>query len=94
MLFPLSFAVLLILCAMVPHFNGNNSRDFNYRIPPYWSPETEHQYSFRAYLTDISLWVMLTDLHPHQQAAAIVMRLGGEAKDMSIVITPTEIMYG
>ena len=32
-LLPLSFAVLLLLCAMMPNFTGNNSRDFNYRIP-------------------------------------------------------------
>ncbi len=41
--------------------------DFNYRIPPFWSPEVEHKYSFRAYMTDRSLWVMLTDYLQHQQ---------------------------
>jgi hypothetical protein len=36
--------------------------NFNYRIPPTWSPENENYYSFRAYMTDASLWIMLTDL--------------------------------
>ena len=60
-----------------------NSRDFNYRIPPYWTPEFEQNYSFRAYMTDISIWILLTDLQPHQQAAAIVMRLGGAARELA-----------
>ena len=54
--------------------------DFNYRVPPWWNPEHEREYSFRAYMTDLAIWVMLTDLQPHQQAAAIVMRLGGSAR--------------
>eukprot|EP00974_Lingulodinium_polyedra_P115239 11154471-Lingulodinium_polyedra.AAC.1 len=58
-------------------------RDFNYRIPPVWFPESESSYSFRAYLTDIFIWVMLTDLQPHQQCAAIVIRLGGAAREMA-----------
>jgi len=37
---------------------------------------------------------MLTDLAPHQQAAAIVMRLGGAARDLARTITPQEILQG
>ena len=59
---------------------GGQQANFNYRIPPAWSPEHDRTYSFRAYMTDISLWVMLTDLAPHQQTAAIIMRLGGQAR--------------
>ena len=69
-------------------------RDFNYRIPPPWSPEYEHTYSFRAYMTDLSLWIMLTDLQPHQQCAAIIMRLGGAAREMARMITPQEMIFG
>ena len=43
----------------------SNFRDFNYRVPPYWNPEHEAQYSFRAYMTDLSIWIMLADLQPH-----------------------------
>ncbi len=48
---------------------------FNYRSPPAWGPEIDYQYSFLAYTTDLVLWSTLTDLAPHQQAAAIVLRL-------------------
>ena len=80
-------AVIIILLMMMPTSHAGN-RDFNYRIPPAWSPEHENSYSFRAYLTDISIWVMLTDLQPNQQCAAIVMRLGGAAREMAIMISP------
>ena len=82
----------------MPHGGQNANtaaaRDFNYRIPPAWSPETESQYSFRVWLTDITIWIMLTDLQPHQQAAAIIMRLGGAAKDQGRMMSPQEMMYG
>ena len=45
-------------------------------------------------MTDISLWVMLTDLQPHQQTAAIIMRLGGQAREMARMISPQEIVSG
>ena len=87
---------LIVIMMMMPsggqHHSGN--RDFNYRIPPSWSPEHESSYSFRAYMTDIALWIMLTDLQPHQQCAAIVMRLGGAAREMARMLTPHEMMHG
>ena len=65
------------LCTMMPGQGGvSREQNFNHRTPPAWSPDMEHHYSFRAYMTDISLWVMLTDLAPHQQCSAIIMRLG------------------
>ena len=54
-------------------------RDFNYRVLRSWSFENDSGCSFRAFVEDISLWVMLTDLQPHQQCAAIITRLGGAA---------------
>ena len=69
-------------------------RDFNYRIPPPWSPEYAQQYSFRSYMTDLSLWIMLTDLAPHQQVSAIILRLGGAARDIARTMQPQEIING
>ena len=92
-------AALSTLICMVPQGGGipggTGPRDgFNYRIPPSWSPESDHTYSFRAYMTDIALWVMLTDLQPHQQCAAIVMRLGGSAREMARTLSPQEMVNG
>ena len=45
-------------------------------------------------MTDISLCVMLTDLAPSQQCAAIIMRLGGQARELARMVSPQEIMSG
>ena len=85
------------LWMMLPRFAGGGgvgAGDFNFRVPPAWAPENEHHYSFRAWCQDLQLWLMLTDLQPAQQAAAIVMRLGGAARELVRSITPDEIMNG
>ena len=53
--------IVCLLMLMMNFSSGGGRENFNYRIPPAWSPETEGQYSFRAYMTDVSLWIMLTD---------------------------------
>ena len=73
---------------------GGRGSDFSYRIPPSWGPEDENHYSFRAWMTDISLWVMVTDLLPHQQCATIIMRLKGQARELARMITPQEVAQG
>ena len=45
-------------------------------------------------MTNISLWIMLTDLQPQQQCAAIVTRLGRSARGMARRNTPHEILNG
>ena len=72
--------------AGMPQLTAGN---FNYRIPPAWSPEQDNHYIFRAYMTDLAMWIMLTDLLPHQQCAARVMRWGGAAREMSRLISPS-----
>ena len=73
---------------------GQRRENCTYRIPPEWSPEMESTYSFRAYMTDISMWIMLTDLQPDQPCAAIIMRLGGAAREMARMVTPQEMVTG
>ena len=93
-----AITAVLIVTHMLPGHrggsSGGNNRDYQYRVPPSWSPETESTYPFRAFMTDVSLWMHLTDLQPHQQCAAIVARLGGAARDMARMLTPQEIMHG
>ena len=92
-----------IVCLMMPagapnlvggNVNLGNNRDFNNRVPPGWSPEQEGTYSFRAYLTDITIWMMMTDLQPHQQCASIIARLGGAAREVARMINPQQMMHG
>eukprot|EP00969_Alexandrium_andersonii_P055472 2444544-Alexandrium_andersonii.AAC.1 len=63
----------------MPRFGGGESTssggaNFNHRQPPSWNPEFELNYSFRAWVQDLQLWMMVTDLQPYQQAAAVVLR--------------------
>ena len=69
---------------MMPRLGGSGSGggDFTYRIPPAWAPENEQNYCFRAWAQDLRLWLMLADLHPAQQVAAFVVRLGGAAREV------------
>ena len=98
----LLLAILSVLgCMMAPGAGprtrssaSNGFEHFNFRIPPGWSPEQESSYSFRAYMTDISMWIMLTDLQPYQQCAAIIMLLGGAAREMARMVTPQEMTTG
>ena len=69
-------------------------QDTNYRIPPFWSPEHSQRYSFRQYSMDLMFWVLLTDLQPHQQIAAIILRLGGAAGELARSMTPQEMFQG
>ncbi len=52
----------------------------------------EHRDSFRNWINEIVMWSMLTVLLPHQQAAAICLRLEGGAKEMVPNIAPVEVM--
>ena len=88
----LTAAALSALFYMVP--GGNIGREFSYRVPPSWTPENDSSYSFRAFMTDLSLWIMLADLQPHQQCAAIITRLGGSAREFARMISPQEILQG
>ena len=40
------------------------------------------------------LWTMLADMLPHQQSAAIIMRLGGSAREVTRALSVQEITQG
>ena len=52
------------------------------KIPPYRSPTNEKSYPFKKYLKDLQLWTMATDIQPPRVVPAIVMRLGGTAREL------------
>ena len=45
-------------------------------------------------MTDLTLWIMLTDLQPHQQCAAVITRLDGTARAIGRMMTTFEITTG
>ena len=65
------------------------------RDPPTWSPEMESRYPFRDWVRDVFLWTQATTLTSEQQmVAAIILRLGGAARQMANQMTPDELQNG
>ena len=73
---------------------GRNRITFDRRVPPGWDPADERTYSFRAWMTDIGLWSYVTDMTPPQQAAAIVLVLGGSAREHARALPPAQLLQG
>ena len=69
----LTMAVPLAILSFVFYMMPARQRTYDRRVPPGWDPANERNYSFRAWMTDIGLWTLVTDLSPQQQAAAIVL---------------------
>ena len=83
-----------IMCIVVfMQAAGDNGGGSN-RDPPSWGPEQEAAYPFREYSHDILLWIFQTNLQPHQQCAAIMGRLRGEARDLARQMSAEEIARG
>ena len=99
------FAPLLFFLSLVCHMMAGQGRNVgpqghdaigsgNLRQPPAWSPQMESTYPFRHYSRDLLLWSLATDLQPHQQASAVILRLGGQAREIAREITPEELVNG
>ena len=87
-------AIVAVLCMAGDNGHiGQGHGAMNSRTPPYWHPD-DHSYSFRAWVTDLQIWLPLTELRPSQQGAAIITRLGGTAREFARTITPYEMSQG
>ena len=84
LIFIVSFLTILSATAFV--------QTGQHREPPGWN--SEGNVPFRSWVTDITQWIIRTDLSPPQQAAAIAQCLEGTARDMARTLTPDEIMNG
>ena len=90
------FAGAMVLGLMIPAGGGGHGeRRASNRDPPYWSPDMESRYPFRYWMQDLLAWSMLaSDMEPHQQAAAILLRLGGPARDLLRNMSGDEMRNG
>ena len=69
-------------------------RQYDRRIPPSWDPANERTYSFRAWIADVSLWTTVSEMSPPQQAASLVLTLGGAAREHARSIAPAQLLQG
>ena len=87
----LGFAVLGILCLMMPAGHHGGGR----RDPPSYNPADEQRYSFVQWTQDVLVWsIAQQDLAPSVQCAQIISRLQGPARDLTRGMTFQEITHG
>ena len=53
------------------------------KVPPAWSPDWSSRYPFRRWLRDVTLWSIATEVPEAAQGAAVVLRLGGAAREFA-----------
>ena len=76
--------MLGIVCLMMPGGGGGGHSRGGRREPPGWAPERESSYPFRHWSQDLIAWSILnTEMDPAQQTAAIILQLGGAARELA-----------
>ena len=76
-----------------PH-HGGGDRGVTGRAPPSWNPANAAHQPFREWARDLMIWSALSDLRPHQKAAAVILNLRGSAQVMARQLPPEAIMTG
>ena len=67
----------------------------NNRQPPGWSPERESTFPFRHWGQDLRAWsILATDMDSAQQCAAIILQLGGAAREFTRSMSYDEMTRG
>jgi len=66
------------------------------KVPPAWSAEMQATgtYKFKDWRQDVMLWCMVTDAPGYAQAAAVVLRLSGLARELARSIPEDQITQG
>ena len=74
--------LLMIVAHMFPGAPGGSRRGGRSDPPP-WNPDNEATYPFRHWMQDLLAWtIVASDLDASQQCAAIILQLGGPARDL------------
>jgi len=81
-------------CYLSIMFIGMMNDSYSQRQAPYWNPDDPNGISFRAWITDLIHWSLMTDMAPHAQAASIASRLGGTARELVRTLDPDEMFNG
>ena len=52
------------------------------------------EYSFRQWVTDLALWIPISEYNTQQQLSAIILNLDGHAKDVAKTLSAQEMRHG
>ena len=89
----MAIGLLALVCTMMPAQGGGAGRV--HRAPPSWSPEQAQAYPFRTWTQDLQIWsIAHVDIPPAQQAANIIMQLGGAARELVRNMSYDQIAHG
>ncbi|CAJ1416652.1 unnamed protein product [Effrenium voratum] len=64
------------------------------KVPPAWSVERNHHYSFRSWVSDLVLWSSATEIDPRRQGPVAALQVQGSAKELVREITPQQLQDG
>ncbi|CAJ1411392.1 unnamed protein product [Effrenium voratum] len=64
------------------------------KVPPAWSVERNHHYSFRSWVSDLVLWSSATEIDPRRQGPVAALQVQGSAKELVREITPQLLRDG
>ena len=64
------------------------------KVPPAWSVERNHHYSFRSWVSDLVLWSSATEIDPRRQGPVAALQVQGSAKELVREITPQQLRDG
>ena len=64
------------------------------KVPPAWSVERNHHYSFRSWVSDLVLWSSATEIDPRRQGPVAALQVQGSAKELVKEITPQQLRDG
>ena len=86
----------LIISMMMPGGGGDDRpRGGSRQPPPGWSPDREATYPFRHWVQDLLAWsILATEMDPAQQCAAIILQLGGSARELTRSLNYQEMVQG
>ena len=88
-----AFVALLLMVPGGPA--ANRARLGRVPDPPAWGPERESRYPFRHWIQDLLVWgILAVDMDPGQQAAAVINRLEGEARNVTREMSYAEMTTG
>ena len=64
------------------------------KVPPAWDPSWQASRPFRTWAREVTLWSAATDVPVQQQGAAVVLRLGGAARELCMELDPQVVQNG
>ena len=64
------------------------------KVPPAWDNKWQKFYPFKQWMRNVIWWAMSTEVPENAQGAAVILRLGGEARELCDTLEPNIVRDG